>query len=112
MNINFSGYNENVVSFAVDENSEVTMGTPVKMVSSATVGACDDGDIIAGVAVNVRNGYAAVQLSGYIEMPADTMLPIGYQKLVATTSNKVKCDDNGREYLVVYSAGGVVGFIL
>lgn len=112
MNINFSGYNENVVTFAVDENSEVTMGTPVKMVSSKTVGACGDGDTIVGVAVNVRNGYAAVQLSGYIEMPTNEMFSVGYQNITAAASNKVKSDDNGREYLVVYAAGGVVGFIL
>lgn len=111
MNINFSGYNENVVTFAVD-SSKVTMGTPVKMLSSGTVGACSDGDTMVGVAVNVRNGYAAVQLSGYIEMPTDEMFSVGYQNISAGNSNKVKSDDAGREYLVVFAAGGVVGFIL
>ncbi len=111
MNINFSGYNENVVTFAVD-SQDVVMGTPVKMSDSGTVTVCADGDEMAGVAVNVRNGYAAVQLSGYIEMPTDEKMTVGYTKIAAASSNKVKQSDNGREYLVVYATDSVVGFIL
>lgn len=112
MNVNFNGYNENVVTFAVD-NSTVTMGTPVKMTGSNTVGACEDGDTMAGVAVNVRNGYAAVQLSGYIEMPtSDTSLETGYQNIAVAGDGEVALSDNGREYLVVSVGDGIAGFIL
>lgn len=111
MNINFSGYNENVVTFAVDGNG-VTMGTPVKMSSSGTVSACESGDSMVGVAVNVRNGYAAVQLSGYIELPTDSTVTVGYQTLAAATDGKVEENASGREYLVVTSSTGIVGFIL
>lgn len=37
MNVNFSGYNENVVTFETDD-SAVIMGAPVKMTASDTVG--------------------------------------------------------------------------
>lgn len=111
MNINFSGYNENVVTFEVD-GSGVTMGTPVKMSSSGTVSACASGDNMVGVAVNVRNGYAAVQLTGYIEMPTDSTIEVGYQTLAASSDGKVEASASGREYLVVTSSSGIVGFIL
>ncbi|MBR2715903.1 MAG: hypothetical protein IKB73_06850 [Ruminococcus sp.] len=111
MNINFSGYNENVVTFEV-EGSDVTMGTPVKMASSNTVCACGIGDSMVGVAVNVRNGYAAVQLSGYIEMPTDDEFSVGYTKIASASENKVTQSENGREYLVVSVSDALVGFIL
>lgn len=111
MNINFSGYNENVVTFETDSN-DVIMGTPVKMSDSGTVTKCADSDAMCGVAVNVRNGYAAVQLSGYIEMPTDDTFTVGYQNIGAGEDNKVKSTDSGREYLVVYVSDGIVGFIL
>lgn len=109
--INFSGYNENVVTFAVDD-STVLMGTPVKMTSSKTVGACSDGDNMIGVAVNVRNGYAAVQLTGYIEMPTDEELTVGYNTLCAAQGGKIKSSENGREYLVAYVDSDIAGIIL
>lgn len=111
MNINFSGFNENVVTFAVDD-SVVLMGTPVKMASSNTVTACADSEDMIGVAVNVRNGYAAVQLTGYIEMPTDETFEVGYQTIAAASGNKVKSASSGREYLVTSVQDGVVGFIL
>ena len=111
MNINFSGYNENVVTFETDTN-DVVMGTPVKVAGSGVVFKCSDGDSFCGVAVNVRNGYSAVQLSGYIEMPTDDTFEVGYQNMCAGSDNKVKSSSTGREYLVVYVSDGIVGFIL
>lgn len=109
--INFSGYNENVVTFEVDD-STVLMGTPVKMTNSKTVGACGDGDNMIGVAVNVRNGYAAVQLTGYIEMPTDDEFAVGYNKICVADGGKIKSSESGREYLVVYSDSAIAGIIL
>ncbi len=112
MSINFSGYNENVVTFAVDKNSTVVMGTPVKMSDSKTICACEENENMIGVAVNVRNGYAAVQLTGYIEMPADGDFETGYATICAGADGKVKASENGREYLVVSAEENIVGFIL
>lgn len=111
MNVNFSGYNENVVTFETD-NSGVIIGAPVKMTKSDTVGVCGDSDAFCGVALNVRNGYAAVQLGGYIELPTDETFEAGYQKIVCDKDSKVKSSTTGREYLVVHAQPGVVGFIL
>ena len=111
MNVNFSGYNENVVTFETDD-SAVIMGAPVKMTGSDTVGVCSESDEFCGVALNVRNGYAAVQLSGYIELPTDEAFEVGYQKIACAKNSKVKSGDSGREYLVVHSESGIVGFIL
>lgn len=111
MNVNFSGYNENVVTFEVDD-STVVMGSPVKMISSDTVSVCEDSDALQGVALNVRNGYAAVQLTGYIEMPTDETFEVGYQKIACAGNSKVKSSDSGRECLVVHTEPGIVGFIL
>lgn len=111
MNVNFSGFNENVVTFEV-EGANVLMGTPVKMSSSHTVCACEDGDNMVGIAVNVRNGYAAVQLSGYVEMPTDDSFEVGYQNICASAGSKVKSSQTGREYLVCAASDGIVGFIL
>ncbi len=111
MNINFSGYNENVVTFEVAD-SDVVMGTPVKMSSSGTVSKCAEGESMIGVAVNVRNGYAAVQLTGYIEMPTDDAFEVGFKKIAASNDNKVENSQTGREYLVVTAQNNLVGFIL
>jgi len=56
MNVNFSGYNENVVTFEVS-GTGVTMGTPVKMESSHTVCACEDGEIAKGVLDNIIENF-------------------------------------------------------
>ena len=111
MNVNFSGYNENVVTFETDD-SAVIMGAPVKMTASDTVGVCGDSDTFCGVALNVRNGYAAVQLSGYIELPTDETFEVGYKKIACANGSKVKSSTTGREYLVVHAESGIVGFIL
>lgn len=112
MNINFSGYNENVVTFKVEDGTTMLMGTPVKMSADCTVAPCESGDNMIGVAVNVRNGYAAVQLSGYIEMPTESKIEVGYVSLVSAGDNKVKESADGRDYLVVTSTDSTVGFIL
>ena len=111
MRFDFSGLNEDIITLEC-EDTDIYMGTPVKMVKPGKVAACVDGDNMIGVAVNVRNGYAAVQLSGYIEMPTDENFAVGYQNISVGVDNKVKAAKSGREYLVIYTDIGVVGFIL
>lgn len=111
MNVNFKGYNENVLTFIAD--STVTgAGIPVKISADGTVAKCASGDAFCGVTVGVRNGYAAVQTAGYAEFPAAAKITAGYQKLAANGSNKVAANANGREYLVVDSTADTVGIIL
>lgn len=111
MDINFGGYRENVVTFAAE--NDVVAGVAVKMSGSGTVCACESDDTMIGVAVNVRNGYAAVQLSGYAEFVTDdSNITVGYNKLKCGTDNKVVLSDTGREYLVISMYENKVGIIL
>lgn len=109
----FMGFSENVLTFACDNT--VKAGDAVKMKASETVTPAGDGDVLIGICLDVRNGYAAVQLSGYAEMEYSGTAPtVGYAKLASAGSGKVKSGTSGREYLVlnVNAASSTVGFIL
>lgn len=111
MNVTFNGYGENAVTFEAD--STITKaGVPVKMTDDGKVTACASGDVFCGVCLSVRDGYAVVQLSGYVNMPAKTKLAAGYKKLAAGENASVAVSTSGREYLVVNSTATSVGFIL
>lgn len=110
MNVNFNGFNENVTTFVA--GSGVSAGAPVKVSADGTVAKCSSGDVFCGVCVGVRDGYAAVQLSGYAELPATTKIAVGYKKLASNGSDKAVVNENGRELLVIYSTNDTVGVIL
>ncbi|WP_405355157.1 hypothetical protein [Ruminococcus sp.] len=110
MNVTFNGYGENAVTFEADSN--VTVGAAVKMTDDGKVTACASGEVFCGVCLSVRDGYAVVQLSGYISMPAKTKIAAGYKKLTTGENNTVAVSTSGREYLVVNSTATSVGFIL
>lgn len=109
MNVSFNGFGENVVTFEVQ--GTVNAGDPVMVTSSGKVAAASGS--FCGVCVNVRNGYAAVQIRGYMRFPYTTAPQAGYAKLSAL-GGKVSADADGREYLVldVDSAAGTFGMIL
>lgn len=110
MNVNFNGYGENAVTFETD--GTVTAGVPVKMTDDGKVTACANGDVFCGVSLSVRDGYAVVQLAGYVTMPAKSKIAVGYKKLAAGESSAVASSITGREYLVLNSTADSVGFIL
>lgn len=109
MNINFSGYRENVLTFECESN--VMPGKLVKMADSGKVGTAGDGDPFIGKALCVRDGYAAVQLEGYLETYKTGFIHAGYNKLVAASIG-VKADEDGIDRLVIYVDDTKVGFIL
>ena len=109
MDINFNGYRENVLTFACE--STVAAGKLVKMSASGKVANAAADDDFIGVALSVRDGYAAVQLDGYLEQPKSGTVSVGYNKLVAASSG-VKAAESGVDRLVVYSDDSIVGFIL
>lgn len=111
MNISFNGYGDNVVTFEADK-SLVKAGVPVKITESGAVAPCEANDKICGVAVNVRDGFAAVKLSGYTELPVSGECPLGFVKLAASADGGVAVCEDGREVLVVMKDGSVAGFIL
>lgn len=112
MNVAFNGYDEGIITF--EAASGVTAGSPVEITANGKVSAVTSG-AFCGICRSVRNGYASVQLKGYVKAESSGSISLGYQKLGAYTGGKVKADStNGREYLVVDvdSTANTVGFIL
>ncbi len=112
MSVNFNGYGENVVTFVAD-SSITEAGVPVKITADNTVGACSSAEAFCGICVGLRDGYAAVQLSGYAEVATASKLALGYTKLAAGADGKVAVNTtNGREILVLNSTSGTAGIVL
>lgn len=109
MNIKFTGYQENVLTFECE--STVSAGNLVKMSASGKVAKCSANDAFIGVCISVSDGYAAVQLDGYVETAKSGTVNVGYNKLAAAASG-VKTAESGVERLVIYSDDTTVGFIL
>lgn len=111
--MDFKGFGENVLTFKCD--SAVKVGDTVKMKSSGTVTSAADSDNFSGICLNVRGGYAAVQMSGYSNMKYSGTAPtVGYSKLASAGTGAVKTSTTGREYLVISvdTTNSTVGFIL
>lgn len=110
----FNGIGETAATFAAQDG--VTAGMPVKMTANGTVGPCAAGDDFCGAAMNVRCGYAAVQLGGYAALPFDGAAPaVGWQNLSAAAGGKIQvAAAGGRQYLVVDvdDAAKICGVIL
>ena len=112
MNVSFNGYGQNTVTFAAQEGLEGT-GIPVRLTADGTVGACAEGDVFCGILIGVREGFAAVQLSGYAVFKTTQKLPAGYTRLCAGADGTVTADSSaGRELLVVSSTDEAAGIIL
>lgn len=109
MNISFTGYRENVLTFEC--TSAVAAGDLVKMSASGKVTKVSANDDFIGKCVSVSGGYAAVQLDGYMEVAKSGTVNVGYNKLVAASSG-VKTAESGIDRLVIYSDDTTVGFIL
>lgn len=109
MNIKFSGFNENVLTF--EYTGTLNKGDLVKMSASAKVAKASANDAFIGVCVSTRDGYAAVQIAGYTEVAKSGTVTVGYQKLVAATG-AVKTAETGIDRLVIYVDDATVGFIL
>ena len=111
MKVNFNGFNEGVTTFLAD-STVTAAGQPVKMASSGTVAACGAGEPFCGITVGVRDGFTAVQMTGYIRVQTAALLSVGYQKLAVNAAGKVASNENGREYLVLDANSGSAGIIL
>ncbi|MFA9382097.1 MAG: hypothetical protein ACERKO_13660 [Acetanaerobacterium sp.] len=112
MNVSFEGYNERVITFAVQE--DVQAGDLVSVSDSGTVEKAADGDLITGVARTVRGGFAGVQVSGYASVAADGEVAVGWQTLVCDGENGMRPagEGGGRQLLVVEIGSGTAGILL
>ena len=111
MNVNFNGYGENVLIFIADSGLTET-GVPVKISDDGTVAKCSGNDNFCGICVGLRNGYAAVQLAGYVRVSTAARIEPGYKKLAAGSTGNVAVNTSGRELLVVDSTATEAGIIL
>lgn len=111
MNVSFNGIGELTATFQV--SGQVEAGKPVKVSANGTVAPCGTaGDIPVGVALSVRNGYAAVQLKGYVRLPAATGLTAGWKTISLTKDGAVQTGETGRDLLVVDVNDGMCGLML
>lgn len=112
MYANFKGLNSEVATFNC--NASVTEpGQLVKLIGSGIVAKCVSGDQPIGVTVNVRNGFAAVAVRGYVQVPHDGTITIGYRNISASDDKTVKLDNtNGIKRLVIEAANGKAGILI
>lgn len=111
MNFNFNGFNENVLTIEADSKLDKA-GVFVKFTAEGKVTPCTQGDKICGYAVNVRDGYAAVQLKGYVCADSDGGVDCGWQFVSVTTDGKLTIDADGMQVLVISAGSDTAGIIL
>lgn len=110
MQIYFDGYNDDILIF--EANETIPSNSPVMVTSNGTVSTALGR--FCGICKDVKNGYAAVQLQGYVVVPYINAPEIGYSKLSAARGRVTVDNTYGREYLVINvdSSTHTVGFIL
>ena len=110
MNVSFNGFNDFMVTMEADASLEA--GDMVTISAQGKACPCAEDGAICGYAVSVRDGYAAVQICGYVNVPADKSLTAGVKKLSVDSNGKVKENTQGREFLVVCTGNESAGIIL
>jgi hypothetical protein len=114
MKVSLNGLGEQVATFEAE--NAVTAGSMVKMTANGTVGVCAASEPFCGIALSVRDGFAAIQLCGYVgNVPyAGTGMAVGYKVIAATVDGKVQVNASGRNLLVtdVDTAASTCGIIL
>lgn len=115
MKVSFAGIGEQAVTFEAQPGTEP--GKAVKMIANGTVGPCADGNIPCGIAINVRDGVAAVAVSGYcrVKYSGSTAPSLGYTLLAADGAGGIKAvTSGGRQFLVVDvdDVSGTAGILL
>lgn len=101
MNTPFKGFEtKEITLFAgegIKEGEVITLGNGCKAEKS------NDGDKFCGLCTVIRGDYASVVMKGYAKVNYSGAAPaVGYVNLAADGNGKVKSDENGREYLVLY----------
>lgn len=109
MNISFNGFMENTVTFEADESLKAGMAVTI---ADGIAVPCSEGDKICGVCVNVREGYAAVQVQGFVSLPVSGSVATGFVSITADADGKAVVSDAGREVLCVCTDTDTAGFIL
>lgn len=115
MKVSFEGIGETVVTFEAEMEGKtaVTPGGAVVLSGNGKVCACTKaGEVPIGVALDARDGYAAVQVAGYVKLPCAAALTVGCQRVAMDSSVKLAAADTGRECIVTDVENGECGVIL
>lgn len=110
MNVDFKGYDENVATFIADNTVEA--GKFVVMDENYSVKAASADDEIYGYCVGVRDGYAAIQLAGYVEAPVSGNVDLGLTGIAAASATTVAASETASAHKVIFVSEDVIGFIL
>lgn len=99
MKVASDGYGEKLVTFGATEGT--LAGVSVMMGANGAAAPCAAGEALCGVVVNVRGGFAAVQLAGYVRLPyTGTTSAIDYQTFAGDDVGKIETDATGWQFLV------------
>lgn len=89
MEISFEGIGQVAATFAAETG--VNPGMAVTISGDSTVGLGDEGDIPCGVVLAVKNGMAAVQISGMARVGYSGAAPaVGWSMVAGDGTGKIK----------------------
>ena len=110
MNTSYMGFNENVMTVEADENLKA--GDIVTINTQGVATPAKEGDAICGYCTNAREGFAAVQFTGFVKAKCAGAVTAGMKKLGVDAQGRITEDAQGRELLVMCADTDSVGFIL
>jgi hypothetical protein len=100
MNIAFDGIHEVVATFLAEDG--LVPGQVVKVTANGTVGPCSSGDGFCGQVLSLRQGAAAVQLGGFLQVSCANGCPsLGKAAVVSDGSGGIKTGNGGLVVQVV-----------
>ena len=102
--VSFEGIGAVVATFLAEDG--VMGGQAVKMSANGKVAPCAAGDSFCGVAMEPRKGAAAVQVKGFVKVPATGSLALGWTEVAANGTGGIKAASGGRAVLVVAAENG------
>ncbi len=100
--VSFEDIGAAVVTFAAKD--DVKPGQVVKVTANGQVGACSSGDAFAGLALSTRNGFAGVQVKGFLTVATTGTVNLGRVNLSADGSGGVQAASAGGVPALVVSA--------
>lgn len=109
MTTDYKGYMEQVTTFEAD--SDVVVGRAVMMKSNGKVKLCTSGKPV-GICIALRDGYAAVQTHGYVEVPYTGEISVGVTAVAGSTGGAVAVSESGRPCIAVETEEAYAGIIL
>ena len=112
MNIDFKGYNENIITLKADSTlPEGTQGVAVTLNGQGTATLAPENSYVLGVCLSVRNGYASVQTTGYARVKTTGTLTPGCHPILSNGNGEVAEKEAGRLHFVLDSVDGEAGIL-